>query len=146
MKIPRATKSEGAVINITSLLDVMFILLIFFMATTTFRQEEFDEKVKLPEAQSERTTLSDAPKVIVINVRRAGGEVEGPVYVVGSRQVDLKQVHGLVKDAVESNVNQKILIRGDKYAYHGHVANAIATCRSAGVSEVNIGYEYKTTN
>jgi len=145
VKIRRTTDAEGAGINITSLLDVMFILLIFFMATTTFRQQEFDEKVNLPEAQADRAALSDAPKVIVINVRRPSQEADGSVYVVSNRTVGLEQVHQIIKEAVQGNANQKVLIRGDKYAYHGHVANAIATCRDAGVREVNIGYDFKTT-
>ena len=145
MKFRRTVESEGASISITSLLDVIFILVIFLMATTTFKQQEFDAKVKLPEARAERTALSDAPKVIVINVRRPGEDTEGAVYIVASRRVVLEQIHDIIKEAVQSNPGQKVLIRGDKYAYHGHVANAIAACREAGVQEVNIGYDFKTT-
>ena len=146
MRIPRAEESGGAIINISSLLDVIFILLIFFMATTTFRQEEFDEKVKLPDANAQRSSLSDSGKLIVINVRSANRDGAEPLYVVSSRKMDLKEMHKVVKDAVTANADQKVLIRGDQYAYHGQVADAIATCRQAGIQEVNIGYDFKTRN
>lgn len=143
MRLPRTTESEGEIINMSSLLDVMFILLIFFMATTTFKREEFDVKVNLPQAQSERAAISAQTKLIVINVRGVDRKKEDPLYVVASRRATLQQLQEIVENAVKKNVGQKVLIRGDKHAYHGQVAKAVAACRAAGVLEVNMGYDYK---
>jgi len=129
-------------INLESLLDVMFILLIFFMATTTFKEEEFDMEVSLPAAQQKRTALSSASKLIVINVRGEDRPADEALYVVSGRRVNLLQLRKLVRDGVEANKNQKVLIRGDKLALHGNVANAVAACHDGGVVKANIGYEY----
>lgn len=121
-------------INITSLLDVMFILIIFFLVTTTFKQEERDIQVALPQdAQAE--TLSSSDKVIVINVRKSGS------YVMLDRQVTIEEMADLVKVSLIEDSRQKVLIRADQEALHGYVAQAVATCKHAGVNEANIGYQ-----
>ncbi|MDP6542533.1 MAG: biopolymer transporter ExbD [Phycisphaerae bacterium] len=144
----RFRREEGAgegIINLESLLDVMFILLIFFMATTTFKEEEFDIKVNLPDASKKRTALSSATKLIVVNVRGEDRNEGDALYVVSGSKVDLLQLRKMIADGVKANKNQKVLIRGDKLALHGNVANAVAACRDGGVVEANIGYDYVPT-
>ncbi len=142
MRILRqSSEAEEAPIDITPIIDLMFTMVIFLFATTTFTEEERDINVKLPETSS-ASSLSTATKVIVINVR--GNVAEGdPVYTVINQPTDLAQLRTILGKAVTENVNQKILIRGDKYALHGNVANAVAVCREVGIQEVNIGYDFK---
>lgn len=143
MRIPREEDSGAAVINISSLLDVMFILIIFFIATTTFKAEELDIEVSLPDSSAPRS-LSSATKLVVINVRSAEGRKEGdPLYLVSNQPMTLEQLRDTVRGAIEENVNQKVLIRGDELAFHGEVAAAVSACREAGIQEVNIGYDFR---
>jgi biopolymer transport protein ExbD len=143
MRIQREGQSSGAVINISSLLDVLFILIIFFMATTTFKEEELDIAVSLPDSSAPRS-LSAAAKVVIINVRSAQGRKEGdPLYLVSNQPMTLKLLLETVRAEVKANVNQKVLIRADELAFHGEVAAAVSACREAGIQEVNIGYDYK---
>ncbi len=134
MRIKRPSGGETGIINVSSLLDVMFILIIFFLATTTFQQEERDIKVKLPESR-EGKTLSQSTKLIVINVRRDG------TYLLGSDEVSPEGMGQAIAEAVKSDPGQKVLVRGDREALHGHVAVAVALCKKAGVREANIGYQ-----
>jgi len=142
MRFRREEDASEGIINLESLLDVMFILLIFFMATTTFKEEEFDIMVNLPDAHKKRTALSSATKLIVINVRGEDRNKEEALYVISGQRVNLLQLRKMIADGVTSNKNQKVLIRGDKYALHGNVANAVAACRDGGVDKANIGYDY----
>ncbi len=112
----------------------MFILIIFFLATTTFREEERDIQVALPQ-DVEGETLSSSDRVIVINVRKSGS------YVMLDRQVTVEEMADLVKTSLLEDPHQKILIRADQETLHGYVARAVATCKHAGVSEANIGYQ-----
>ena len=48
MRIRSRDNDQGEIINISSMIDVMFILIIFFLVTTTFKEEEVDHLVKLP--------------------------------------------------------------------------------------------------
>lgn len=145
MRFPRTTETESGIINITPLLDVMFILLIFFMATTTFKEEEFDIMINLPDASKKRAALSTATKLIVVNVRGADRNKEDPLYVVAGQRVNLLQLRDIVAAGVKNDVNQKVLIRGDNHAFWGDGARALATCRAAGVIEANVGFDYNPT-
>ena len=146
MRIRQPSQEPSEIINITSLLDVMFILLIFFMATTTFKEEEFPVGVQLPVASKKHETASSKSKTIIVNVRNTReGEGEG-LYIVGGKQVTLQQMQKLVEDAIAQDPTQAVWVRADKYAYHGEVANAVATCRNAGVTEAKLLYESKPTN
>jgi len=91
MRIPRDDESGGTIINISSLIDVLFILIIFFMATTTFKEEEMDLAVNLPDSSAPRS-ISAAAKIVIINVRSAQGRKEGdPIYLVSSFATPLPQ-------------------------------------------------------
>ena len=136
MKIRKKDRGfdEGA-INTSSLVDIMFILIIFFLVTMTFNEAEHDIAVNLPSTDS---NLSSATKAIIINVRADGS------YYLGSKRTNLSGIQRDLRVLLERNPQQKILIRGDKNALHGQVAAAIATCKACGVRDANIGYVSKT--
>ncbi|MDP6542532.1 MAG: hypothetical protein QGH60_00990 [Phycisphaerae bacterium] len=103
---------------------------------------ERDIKVDLPDMHERRTALNGTTGLIVINVRGEARDKEDALYVVSRQTVNLLQLRKIVADGVEGNKNQKVLIRGDKYALHLNVANAVSVCRDGGVIEANIGYDY----
>lgn len=118
-------------IDTSSLVDIMFILIIFFLVTMSFHEEETDMAVNLPETD---LTLSSAVQVLVINIRNDGS------YYVSDRRMDLQALNDELVSVVQRNPDQKVLVRADRNALHGQVAQAIAACRRVGISEANIGY------
>jgi len=136
MRIPREESSDDNVINISSLLDVMFILIIFFLATATFTEEERDIQVNLPQSAAAQSS-TQAPKMIVINVREDG------TYHVANQTMDIAALKNTLIEAISSNPDQKVMVRGDRNALHGNVANAISVCKQVGIHKTNIGYESK---
>jgi biopolymer transport protein ExbD len=134
MRIRRATEPGGSLIDITPLVDMMFTLVLFFLVTTSFTEDERDIQVNLPDAV-EGKTLSDAAPLITVNVRQDGS------YFLLDRQMDLAQLRLAVADAIKTKPDQKVLIRGDKLALHGHVAAAVLACKNSGVHQANIGYQ-----
>jgi len=133
MRIKRQQENQEAIINMSSLLDVMFILIIFFLATSTLDKQEHDIKVSLPESGSPES-LSSQSKAMVINVRKDG------TYYVHNGAKTLEQIRDLLVQALLKRPNQEVLIRGDEKALHGNVAAAVLVCRTAGILEANIGY------
>ena len=131
MRIPREESSDDNVINISSLLDVMFILIIFFLATATFTEEERDIQVNLPQSAAAQSS-TQAPKMIVINVREDG------TYHVANQTMDIASLKNTLIEAVSSNPDQKVMVRGDRNALHGNVANAISVCKQVGIHKTNI--------
>ena len=110
----------------TSLLDMLFILIVFFLVTSTFKEDERDLQVSLPQAD-DSAALTAAPRVIVVNVRRDGR------YLLAERTVDLPDMIEGVRAALAADPGRKVLVRGDRSARHEHVAAAI---RATVVGEV----------
>ena len=132
MRIKRGeSEVDESVINTSSLVDIMFILIIFFLVTMSFNIEERDIQVNLPDTD---TTLSSASKAIIINCRQDGS------YYLGSQHTDLRRIQKALREMLNKNPQQKVLIRGDKNALHGFVAAAVAACKASGIRDANIGY------
>tara|TARA_Y100000588_G_scaffold350330_1_gene401398 strand:+ start:447 stop:827 length:381 start_codon:yes stop_codon:yes gene_type:complete len=121
----------------------MFILIIFFLATATFSEEETDHSVNLPDSSVAPTTLSAKTKTITINVRADGTYlINNPVS--GRRdRMELEGMREELSSALQENPGQKVLVRGDRKALHEAVANAMACCKEVGFHDANIGYQYK---
>ncbi len=136
MRIRRETQDSSEIINLSSLIDVMFILVIFFLVTMTFKSLETDEQVNLP-GESQTKPLGETEPAIVINVRKSNA------YIMLGEQVTVERMQELVREAVKKNPDRKVLIRADREALHGYVAKAVAACRHAGIAEAHIGYDWK---
>jgi biopolymer transport protein ExbD len=136
MKIRRASESSGSLIDVTPLVDMMFTLVLFFLVTTSFTEEERDVQVNLPDAV-EGKTLSDVAPVITVNVRQDG------TYFLLDRTMDLAELKQAVIEAIKTKPDQKVLVRGDKLALHGYVAAAVLACKESGVHQANIGYQLR---
>ena len=130
----RTEKTSGPAVKMTPLIDIMFTLIIFFLATATFQEEERDIAINVP-SNTSGTTLSNEPKVIVINVKKDGS------YKIGDTAMNLDQIKIKLVEAVRKDPGQKVLIRGDRNALHGDVAAAVAAAKGAGVNESLIGYK-----
>ena len=132
MRITSGDDSDvDQLIDTSSLVDVMFILIIFFMVTSSFQEQETDMAVNLPETD---LSLSSAVQVLVINIRNDGS------YYLSDKRMDLDGLSSELMNVVRQNPDQKVLVRADRNALHGQVAQAIAACRRVGISEANIGY------
>lgn len=110
------------VINITSLIDVMFLLLIFFMLTTTFR-EQMGIDVALPEAAT--AAASDAVEH-EITVRDTG-----ELYFRSVR-VDWETLRAELESVLRDAPGAPIVLRADKAAEFQDVVRVMDLCRSVG--------------
>ena len=133
MHIRAETGGEDNPINLTSMMDMVFNLLIFFMAATTFTQIEKDLAVQLPRAGGFQT-LSSAPRQIVVNIRE-----DGSTYVDG-RERTAEQLSELLAQAVKADPGREVLIRVDERSIMQHFARVASLCRRAGVHPAKIGY------
>ena len=72
MNIPEDNDAEEFVVNLTPLIDVVFLLLIFFMVSTTFLEPEREIEVELPTAESGGEP-QEAPDELILNIVKDGG-------------------------------------------------------------------------
>lgn len=121
-------QDEGMSIELTPMIDMVFLLLIFFLVATTFQQTEREMQIALPEAAS-AGPISASLREIVVNVQADG------VIIVGGREMDPPALQTLIADAVERNPEQKVTVRGDRETPYALIVNALDACKSAGVQE-----------
>ncbi len=132
MRIRTSESDSGELINISSMIDVMFILIIFFLVTTTFKEEEVDHLVNLPVEARNQSLTQTAGNLIKINIRENGA------YVVMGQQVTEEDLSKWMDAEVVKKPELKVLIRCDQDSKHLYLANVMSICRHVGVSEANI--------
>ncbi|RMD63512.1 MAG: biopolymer transporter ExbD [Planctomycetota bacterium] len=117
---------QNASIELTPMIDMVFLLLIFFLVATTFQQDERELDIALPEAAN-AAPLAEALQEIVVNV-----DAHGAMRVNG-RTVSPEQLQALLTQAVHSNPEQKVTVRGDRAAPYALIVRALDVCKAAGV-------------
>lgn len=118
--------------NLVPLTDMVFNLLIFFMAATSFTQLEKEMRVQLPKTAPFQT-MSAPPKQLVINIKADGSTV------VAGKTYERDALAELIATTAKSDPNRAILIRADERSIMKYFAGVAATCRRAGINELKIG-------
>lgn len=131
MKFSRA-EEDRLDVNITPLIDVVFLLLIFFMVTTTFNQQA-ELRVDLPEASSEEQALEIIPIEITIDPSGAYF-VNGQSLANSSASALLQALRKVVGD----DKDKSVIIRADATTPHQAVVTAMDTVSKVGVSKLSI--------
>ncbi|MFG0257634.1 MAG: ExbD/TolR family protein [Phycisphaerales bacterium JB043] len=115
-------------VEITPMIDMVFLLLIFFLVATTFHQTEREMQVALPEA-SAASPISAALREIIVNV------LEDGTIIVSGQNYTPDALASLITDAVASNPEQKVTVRGDRNTPYAFIVGALDACKQAGVQE-----------
>lgn len=131
MKFQRSIKEEVNV-NLTPLIDVVFLLLIFFMVTTTFSRNT-NILINLPEATGE--TAEQQPIEIEILVAQNG------TYSVNGRQLVNAQIETLMRTVAEvsgGDTTIPLIITADANSTHQSVVTAMDAVAQLGFTSLNI--------
>jgi len=118
----------GVSIDLTPIIDMVFLLLIFFLVATTFHQTEREMQVALPAATS-AGPISATLREIIVNV-----DAEGRIIVNG-RTIDAQELRSLIERAVAGNPQQKVTVRGDRRTAYVNVIRVLDVCKGSGVQE-----------
>ena len=133
----RPRSSDGVEINLAPLIDVVFILLIFFMVTTTFNRES-ELKINLPQATIESNPEQDQLLELIIDA--SGGYYINGKAVVNSQPVTLV---GALKKALDEQEDVSMTIRADARVAHQSVVTAMDSAAKVGINRISIA---TTTN
>jgi|TARA_X000001036_G_C20283220_1_gene645201 biopolymer transport protein ExbD len=135
MKFKRTLREELS-INITPLIDVVFLLLIFFMLTTTFSRET-RLLINLPEANAD-IAENQSPQ-IEITVAREGGYTINGRALINSRLETL--MRGLELES-GGDLNVPIILIADAEATHQSVVTAMDAISQSGFTRMNIATQH----
>jgi biopolymer transport protein ExbD len=127
----RTSRREELELNITPLIDIVFLLLIFFMVSTTF-QKESELRVQLPEATRQAQPPSEPLEIVI--------SAEGQ-YAVGGRELSDNRLATVV-EALErvagDDRDQPLVVRADARTPHQAVVRAMDAAARLGLRNLSI--------
>ncbi|MBT7642776.1 MAG: biopolymer transporter ExbD [Rhodobiaceae bacterium] len=133
MRRRRARQEEDTAIDMTPMLDIVFIMLIFFIVTATFVKESGID-VTRPDAE---TAVKQSRVGILIAIRN-----NNEVWI-NRRQIDLAAVRANVERLHAENPQGGAVIQADKDAQTGTLIEVMDQVRLAGVGSISIAAEEK---
>ena len=116
-------------IQLAPLVDVLLLLLIFFLMTWNAARNENEIDVKVPKASSAKEKSAPIGDVVV-NVKMDGN------VVVNRRTLNPTELTDLLKGLVQLNSEQAVVIRGDEAGAYKNIVEVLNVCSQAGVSNV----------
>lgn len=119
-------------VNLTPMIDMVFLLLIFFLVTSRFAEEDRELDVVLPSA-SEARPLTAKPKEIFVNIDQAG-----KLFVDGRVITSVELDRFLTRAASDNPLGQSVVIRADKRVVLDNVVVVMNLCNKAGIRDYSI--------
>ena len=126
MKFTRKNRSKAPQLALTSMLDVIFLLLCFFVTVSVFSQWESEISIKLPSA----TTAEEPdrlPGEIIVNLAKDGKTT------VNGAALSLDELRTRLAKVAKFYPDQAVIIRADKEVRYERLVAVIDTCRGANV-------------
>ena len=131
MNLQPSTPDEPEV-NLTPLIDVVFLLLIFFMVSTTFEHQSRIQ-IELPEATAEATKPEEESLEIIIDAQGR--------FFIGEEQVvntELKTLKGAISKTVGKREGIPVIIRADAKTPHQAVITALDATSQLGLTRISL--------
>jgi len=122
---------EPPQMNLTSMVDVLFLLIIFFLASTQFKEYERNIDLKFPEVSNAKN-LPAAPSRVPISVYRDGQ------ITINREMVTREQLALRLAELQRANPRLSVMVRGDGAATHQSVSDVLAVCRDMGITDIGI--------
>jgi biopolymer transport protein ExbD len=145
MRAPSNLARGGLGFNMTPMIDVVFLLIIFFLVSSHLARQETQLELDLPDAASGEPTGEDDVRRVVVNVLpevRPEGRIQ-----VGGQRMHLGQLAGLIRfergQAERENKGLQVRIRSDRQVPYGVIEPILLACAKAGVWNVTVAVREK---
>lgn len=130
----KVTQDENLNLNLTPMIDVVFLLVIFFMVATKFTEAQRNIELELPQVSAAGEAATPAkPRNITVTA-------EGATLLDGV-EVTLEELTATLAEAVRTTADVQVVINGDARTPFQAVAAALAACREARVEDLGITVE-----
>ena len=123
-------KRRNLFVNVVSLIDILAILLIFFIVTTTFRKKQPQLQINLPESKAAETAPAATTEPVVLRVKN-GEEIS-----LDDKPVTLDKLAAAIQSAREANPKRGIAMQADREAPFGVVVKVLDALKQAGIQDV----------
>ena len=129
MNFGNKIQEERVGMQMAPMIDVIFLLLIFFVMTSVYTELEAELGIQIPTADQGEHTQRTAGEII-INVKQDGA------IIVNQVEMNVEQLTGILRRVVAELPGQGVIIRGDAASLHQHNMNVLNACKSAGIWNV----------
>ena len=122
----------GSGLELTPMIDVVFLLMIFFLVASKLDEADRFIDVVLPKASAAKP-LTSRPREFLVNIDRDGNSF------VGARPVSLAELQKLLKQAAADNPKrQTVIVRADENVAHKFVVAVMNACVEAGIEDYQV--------
>ena len=132
MRFLHKKRSKSPSVIIVSLIDVLLVVLIFLMVTTTAKKVEPVLKLNLPESKESKPGESTEDKPLVIYV-----STNMPFFYLGEQPVTFDRLQSAMTEAVQKNPKVRVEVKSDKLAPFGEIIRLIDASKIAKVGSLN---------
>lgn len=123
-------KRRHPAINVVPLIDILAILLIFFIVTTTFRKPQPRLEINLPDSKTAEAAPAKSREPLVLAVKDAGS------ITLDDKPVALENLNDAIRSALESSPGRPVALQADRDAAFGIVVRVLDALKQAGVNDV----------
>ena len=117
-------------VQIAPLIDIVFLIMIFFMVLSIFNQLETEISISVPQAKESKETVR-SPGEIIINITKDG------TVVVNQKRLSYDRLERMLKKISVLFPNQPVIIRADEKTYHKFVVKVLDACAGANIWNVS---------
>jgi biopolymer transport protein ExbD len=122
---------EQPTLNLTPMIDIVFLIIIFFMVGTKFSELERNISLQVPQV-SDVSTLSSAPERKVVSIFSDGR------ITLNRRELSLTELQQDLANARQQYQDLGVIVRGDAGCPFQSVASVLSACHAAGIAEMGI--------
>jgi biopolymer transport protein ExbD len=126
MKFRRRAEPHVLGFQIAPMVDVLLVLLCFFILTWSFARKEMELKVKVPSAENGEQPDMEVNQTVV-NIRADGG------IVMNAKEISLDDFRDRVTALAKINPDYSIILRGDENTPYKNIARVLDVCHGAGI-------------
>lgn len=122
---------EEPTLNLTPMIDIVLLLVIFFMVGTQFTEAERQYDISLPTV-TEARPLTSAPDELVVNVSSSGD------VFLGEAKLTLEVLQAQLEAARKRYAGQAVVIRGDREIPYQTVMTLLNVCQKSGINNIQL--------
>ncbi len=134
----KINQDEKPAINLTPMIDVVFLLVIFFMVGTKFSDVEQQLELTVPEVTGTAVTRPPVQRHVVAVFKDGTVSLDGEL-------MDMEQLGIQLKAEKKRGDEVNVVIRGDAEGAFQNVASVLSVCRDAGVSDLGVSVRLAST-